>query len=792
MNFVWTHSFGGGSTVKALGLIAATAALMLAPMALAQSSCDADINHDGSVDKQDFAEILSEWGRCTHCATDLNADGVVDGVDLRLLLDSWGPCPAGRANAIPFSRIPLKVDSGDRAGAESGVEPVYSEVVTSSDAAWIRVLFDPSVTFLKGPLAGEGATFMQITSLKDGFFQTLNAQTLAEWGFTSAYFNGDAVRIEIFAAGGGSGRVAVLGVHAGMAMEGGVATICGPTDDRCQSSEPRVGRTMPLGCTAWLFDNQQNAMLSAGHCAPGFNYGAPEVVQFNVPISSQDGAPQNPSPSSQYVIDSSSVQFDDNGPGDDWAHFGVFNNSNTLLSPFVAQGMRSFDRADADSSGLVRVTGFGLDDGWENQTNQTHVGGLVGAGPGATISYLADTKGGNSGSPIIRESDGVAIGIHTNGGCSAEGGSNSGTTFANADLLQAIANPLGVAAVTSPSDLNGDGQVNGFDIALNLGSWGNCGSPCPADMNGDGVVGGADLGVLLGSWPPAPNPPSVPSWATVIEAVPDPAVVTDANLREAIIATGFAWRVRDNASQIELLLVPPGTFLMGCSDSIQSSCQSMPGFPSDENPVHVVTLTCPYYVGRYEVTQAQWVAKMGANPSFFQGASFPNAPNRPVDFVSWNTIQGFLSATGLRLPTEAEWEYAYRAGTTTAFHSMPGYPNGTNDDTLIGNIAWFGGNNGAYGSPNYGTKVVGQKAANALGLHDMSGNVWEWVNDWWSSTYYALSPATNPPGPAIGTSRVLRGGSWGSPSDYLRSSNRGDVTPGGSNYHIGFRVARAP
>jgi len=781
MNLVWSYSFGGGGTVKALGLIAATAALMLAPMALAQSSCDADINHDGSVDKQDFAEILSEWGRCTHCATDLNADGVVDGVDLRLLLDSWGPCPAGRANAIPFSRIPLKVDSGDRAGAESGVEPVYSEVVTSSDAAWIRVLFDPSVTFLKGPLAGEGATFMQITSLKDGFFQTLNAQTLAEWGFTSAYFNGDAVRIEIFVAEGGGGRVAVLGVHAGMAMEGGVASICGPTDDRCQSSEPRVGRIMPLGCTAWLFDNKQNAMLSAGHCAPGFNYGAPEVVQFNVPMSSQDGAPQNPSPSSQYVIDSSSVQFDDNGPGDDWAHFGVFNNSNTLLSPFVAQGMRSFDRADADSSGLVRVTGFGLDDGWENQTNQTHVGGLVGAGPGATISYLADTKGGNSGSPIIRESDGVAIGIHTNGGCTADGGSNSGTTFENAGLVQAIANPLGIAAATTLTDLNGDGVVNGADLGFMLGSWGPCTSPCPADMNGDGVVGGADLGVLLGSWPPAPNPPSVPSWATVIEAVPDPAVVTDANLREAIIATGFAWRVRDNASQIEMLLVPPGTFNMGCSPSDQWSCTS----PS-ELPVHAVTLTCPFYIGRYEVTQAQWQAKMGSNPSFFQGPSYPNSANRPVENVSWTTIQGFLSATGLRLPTEAEWEYAYRAGTTTAFHSMPGYPNGTNDDTLTGNIAWFNANSGIQ------THVVGGKAANALGLHDMSGNVWEWVNDWWSSTYYALSPATNPPGPAIGTFRVLRGGSWGNDSLPLRSSYRGYDTPGIAYVNYGFRVARAP
>jgi formylglycine-generating enzyme required for sulfatase activity len=672
-------------------------------------------------------------------------------------------------------------------GIGSGEAPIYSEVVSSPDAEWIRVIFDASVTALRGPASGEGATFLRITSLKDGYDQTLNAQTLVEWGYTSAYFNGDAVRVEIFAASGGSGRVAVLGVHAGMAMDGGVATICGPTDDRCQSSDPRVGRIMPVGCTAWLFDNQQNAMLSAGHCVPGFNYAAPEVVQFQVPKSNQNGTVQHPSPSNQYAIDPVSVQFRDNGAGDDWAHLGVFSNSTTGLSPFAAQGMRSFVRASSNTSGLVRITGFGVDDGWENQTNQTHVGMTSGAGPGPVVSYVADTTGGNSGSPIIRESDGAAIGIHTNGGCTAGGGANFGMTFANASLLQAIANPQGIAAVTPPSDLNGDGQVDAIDVALMLGSWGEpcTQSPC-ADLNGDGIVSAADLALQLGAWPPSPNPPSVPSWATLIEAAPDPAVVTDTNLRNAIIATGLAWRVRDNSSQIEMLLVPPGTFNMGCSPSNQSGCGSA------ENPVHTVTLTCPFYVGRYEVTQAQWQAKMGSNPSFFVAANgYPGSNDRPVETVSWTTIQGFLSATGLRLPTEAEWEYAYRAGTTTAFHSGPGFPNGTNDDTLVGNIAWYW-TGSCSGGALCQTHVVGGKAANALGLHDMSGNVWEWVNDWYSSTYYASSPAVNPPGPATGSNRVLRGGSWGYSGLYLRSSNRVVNPPGDSYGSIGFRVARAP
>ncbi|MCX5650237.1 MAG: SUMF1/EgtB/PvdO family nonheme iron enzyme [Planctomycetota bacterium] len=277
---------------------------------------------------------------------------------------------------------------------------------------------------------------------------------------------------------------------------------------------------------------------------------------------------------------------------------------------------------------------------------------------------------------------------------------------------------------------------------------------------------------------------TVPSWGTLIEELPDPAVVTSATLRNGIAATRLAWRVRDNASQIEMLLVPPGTFDMGCSASNVYGCDS------SENPVHAVTLTNAFYIGRHEVTQAQWTARMGSNPSYFPsaGAQVPAAqvPNRPVENVSWNMIQGFLSVTGLRLPTEAEWEYAYRAGTTTAFHSMPGFPNGTNDDNQVGNIAWFSSN-----SVNQ-TRPVGGKAANALGLHDMSGNVYEWVNDRYSDTYYASSPSTNPPGPASGSYRVFRGGSWYNDGDSLRSSGRGGGASDFLYLSLGFRVARNP
>jgi len=276
----------------------------------------------------------------------------------------------------------------------------------------------------------------------------------------------------------------------------------------------------------------------------------------------------------------------------------------------------------------------------------------------------------------------------------------------------------------------------------------------------------------------------VPAWATLIENTPDPSVVTDANLRAAITATGLAWRVRDTATQIEFVLIPPGTFNMGCSASQQYGCFSF------ENPVHQVTLTNAFYLGRYEVTQAQWQARMGSNPSYFQSAStqvpIAQVPQRPVEQVSWNTIQGFLSQTGMRLPTEAEWEYAYRAGTTTAFHGYTGQLSGTNADSLLGNIAWFNQQGG------YQTRVVGGKLGNGFGLHDMSGNVWEWVNDWWSSNYYSTSPSVNPQGPSSGSSRVLRGGGWGSNSNNCRASVRINHFPDDSGYGIGFRVARTP
>ncbi len=358
---------------------------------------------------------------------------------------------------------------------------------------------------------------------------------------------------------------------------------------------------------------------------------------------------------------------------------------------------------------------------------------------------------------------------------------NARTIHRVAAAWSALAVVASAPGQSCDGDIDGDGQVSGTDLSVVLAGWGACaaGSSCAGDITGDGTVNGTDLTALLAGWGPCVT---VPSWATLIEAVPDPAVVHDAALRASIVATGLPWRVLDTATQLELVLVPPVTFQQGCSSSLLYSCTTW------EVPVHEVTLAQPFYIGRYEVTQAQWQERMGSNPSAFQQptAQVPadQVPNRPVEQVSWNMVQSFLSGTGLRLPTESEWESAYRAGTTTAYQSLPGYEGGTNDEVLLDEVSWYLRNSDGQTHP------IGLKAGNGFGLHDMSGNVWEWVSDWWGD--YTPEPKTDPTGPASGSSRVIRGGSWVSGPFGVRSSYRFLGAPDGTSDGLGFRVARNP
>ena len=219
-----------------------------------------------------------------------------------------------------------------------------------------------------------------------------------------------------------------------------------------------------------------------------------------------------------------------------------------------------------------------------------------------------------------------------------------------------------------------------------------------------------------------------------------------------------------------MVLIPAGEFMMGSEKG-----------RANEKPVHKVYLDA-FYIDKYEVTFAYYDAFCDAT-----GRTKPpdkkgwGRGTRPVINVSWDDSKAYCTWAGKRLPTEAEWERACRAGTDTVYSFG-------DDPGLLGNYAWYSANSGKM------NHYVGEKSPNAFGLYDMHGNVWEWVADWYDSGYYAVSPLNNPQGPPSGTTRVLRGGSWYNyGGGNLRSGYRYiDVVPGVSNHIIGCRCAKTP
>jgi len=204
--------------------------------------------------------------------------------------------------------------------------------------------------------------------------------------------------------------------------------------------------------------------------------------------------------------------------------------------------------------------------------------------------------------------------------------------------------------------------------------------------------------------------------------------------------------------------IPPGTFTMGCSPG-DGECYD------DEKPAHQVTLTRGFWIGQTEVTQEAYERVIGKNPSHFRGDKLP------VENVNWNEARAYCNAVGMRLPTEAEWEYAARGGNASARYGS------------LDAVAWYSGNSGSK------THEVGQKEKNAYGLYDMLGNVWEWTADWYDAKYYASSPPNDPPGPSSGQYRALRGGSWLYSAGYARASYRARYEPEFRYVNLGLRCA---
>jgi uncharacterized protein (TIGR02996 family) len=255
-----------------------------------------------------------------------------------------------------------------------------------------------------------------------------------------------------------------------------------------------------------------------------------------------------------------------------------------------------------------------------------------------------------------------------------------------------------------------------------------------------------------------------------------------------------------NSVGMRFALIPPGSFLMG-------SPQDEEERSDHEGPQHEVEITRPFYLGVHQVTQAQWRAVMGSNPSYFSArgggkdkVSGMNTDDFPVEQVSWDEVMTFLKKLAARkkerekgrkyrLPTEAEWEYACRGGARSSSIFHYGNSLSSTQANFNGNYPYGGAARGPFLER---TCKVGSYRPNAWGLYDMHGNVYEWCSDWYGSDYYKISPRRDPSGPSEGSDRVRRGGGWFGLGSRCRAAYRNGSFPSDRFHDLGFRVALVP
>lgn len=306
---------------------------------------------------------------------------------------------------------------------QSGMQTEH--VVRVDGAQSLRLRFD------RAELAP--GSVLRLTSLADGARQHLNATTIQQWRHTSAYFNGSAVKVELLAAEGSRGDRIGIGAVIATRQGEGTESQCGATDDRVPSSADNRARLLQMGCTANL--TADGCFITAGHC---LDVSSPnDVVEFNVPLSNPNTTLNHPPPSDQYMP-TGTMQFANGGLGNDWGVFTVFPNTETGLTPLQAQGPGlEFTATKPRRRNIVEITGYGVDTGTANQTQQVSTGAVTSVA-GTVLKYKADTEGGNSGSAVLV--GGRVVAIHTNGGCARSGtGANSGTMIGNTAFQSAYA-----------------------------------------------------------------------------------------------------------------------------------------------------------------------------------------------------------------------------------------------------------------------------------------------------------------------------------------------------------------
>ncbi|OJJ14192.1 hypothetical protein BKI52_43765 [marine bacterium AO1-C] len=354
-------------------------------------------------------------------------------------------------------------------GAQRGAKPV-SYIITEEGATWLRLFF--------GNINLGNSSSVTITSNLDGSTQTLDASAIKVWNAASAYFNGNSVTVTLNA----SSRDREVGLDV---VELGVGELtpstrsqCGSVDNRTSSNDAAIGRIVPIGCTGWIITNGK--LVTAGHCTGS----RAQVLEFNVPQSNPDRSIVHPPVRDQYPIGSFVTPYVRGRPETDWAVGSAGANSQTGLTPIQAQG-KSFNVVQSTPGSSIRITGYGVDTGSDNQTQQTHTGPTASV-TNTFVRYQTDTEGGNSGSPIIDAATGNAVGVHAYGGCSTNG---SGSNYGARATISAFWDALDLGGTPPPPgcatlDFN-DFTINSFsnqDAAGNF-SIGNGGSSLTLQNN---------------------------------------------------------------------------------------------------------------------------------------------------------------------------------------------------------------------------------------------------------------------------------------------------------------------
>lgn len=416
--------------------------------------------------------------------------------------------------AYPMRNVAVHFDSGFVANQDPAPRVVWSQDVTVA-GDWLQLHFgDANLP--------AGSQLKIFAPGRPDWVQWHDARSLADYGFYSCQFAGPTLRIELVAGASTAGNRArldgVVVYDVGSVVD--IDSICGSTDDRVLSSDPRSCR-LNAGCSAWLFS--AFAAGTAGHCMTSGTAG--KILHFNVPLSGPTGTPIPSHPDDQYAL-STFLQSLNGGVGADWAAMSSVRNSNTRLYPGQAQGSW-YSVASAPTFGAgqqIRITGYGTGNGtsgsptW-NQIQKTHLGARQSTATATALRYDTDTTGGNSGSPVLLESTGQMIGVHTHGGCSATAGGNSGTDAARADFAAARAQVLllhTIGSITPVGTGCGGSQVptlflsglpeiaqpisviatnlhvaaptlGWYVIGLSNTTW--SGSPLPADLGAVGIEG---------------------------------------------------------------------------------------------------------------------------------------------------------------------------------------------------------------------------------------------------------------------------------------------------------------